>query len=209
MSHVISKAIKDCCCSFAKNIKDLDLRADGHNNGYPEKNLVFHFLNALSKKKSFRFFLEVPFKNSESGKFDLHFDFFATDGEVGIFGEAKRLLQIGTFRGICYDADRLTDKKIINQILKNGGLRANELKIYSLIIAECWEPQDRNEGLTNSQWWEDGDERKNLWKGRKWKPWFEAYWKSKLREFEFGREKINCPEENWDLFCLYAFKEWN
>lgn len=201
MSKLIESTIKKACDSFRESVASFDLRAikDGDkDNGFPERNLSFHFAKCFGGFT----FMEVPFEGSNKKRNDNHIDFFVGNKNIGIFGETKQLYSIQKFREICDDAERLNNKKVLKRILKRSKIEITE--VYILILAEAWEiknPDKKYKEYKFSEWWKSSD---YYWQG--WGKWDKEYKASKLKNFDaFGSQEL-ISIGDYSVQCLYAYQ---
>lgn len=201
MSKLIISTIEKACISFKKSVDSFDLRAikdGGKNNGFPERNLSFHFAKCFDGFA----FMEVPFEGSNRKRNDNHIDFFVGNKNIRIFGETKRLYSIGKLREICGDAKRLSNKNVLKRILERAKIKTIT-ETYALILAEAWEiknPDKKYKEYKFSEWWKSSNYD---WRG--WEKWAKERKGSKLKNFTFGSQEL-ISIGDYNVQCLYAYQ---
>lgn len=228
MSNTIKSAIKNACESFAKTVQHFDFRAitneKGYSdNGFPEKNLSFHFAKEFTGKKGRNVFLEMPFAKDNNkcflkkpkGRnhkliFNQHIDGIAKFGKNLVIWETKRLFRKDKLEAVCKDADRLANQSLKKGILNRFSDEEYE-NVYALILCETWRNIESKKNLHLVEWWKTLDYGKH-------KNWDKICKKSKLKNFtfksnlihEYGsysyKDKKNKKNktEKWAIYCLWA-----
>ena len=203
MKKHLVPSIKRACKSFGNTIKHFDLRAN-NNNGFPERNLSYHFAKEFAGKSGL-VFLEKPFAGHGDEKFDKHIDGVAFSKPTVVIWETKRLYSKEKLEDICKnDAKRLTRPRLKNQIMTK--LNLGKVDVYALILAECWKILEAKSEPKIVDWWTNDYGKEG------WEEWDRICRESDLDSFdEFGSKNIaQIKEEDgkqWDIDCLYAIKQ--
>ena len=118
MSKIIEKAIATAAKSLAKSLTNI-YPAHG-KNGLDERNLTYQLAKSFEKTSGAFVFMEVPFPNSDTGRYGKKVDLLAIDVEnkTAIFVEAKRLHNKGLSECLAEDLSRMnkaTAKSIIDE----------------------------------------------------------------------------------------------
>lgn len=156
---VIETILKDASKSFQKSIEMFYPAFD--KNGITERNQTYYIAEAFRNKYHGHAFMEVPFINTEKqkNKTDSHFDAFVFNKEIGIFIEAKRLLNLSKLQEFKNDDQRISKTNILT--IKNN--KHNEAlvknwpkRVYKLLVAEVWAPEVVENSNNIVNWWLNG-----------------------------------------------------
>lgn len=159
MFELIDNLVKQAAQKFGINLSVY--HPNQGRNGFNEKNLTYKLAHQFESSTTDAninpvAFMEVPLKNPNSERFDLHIDTILINESSVIFVEAKRLYSIEKMREMMTDWGRMEENNL-TMITKNFPNK----KIYRLIVAESWDSK-----ITD--WW-IGKETKIKW-DRTWLP---------------------------------------
>jgi hypothetical protein len=183
-NQIIENTIKKASKKFQYQLKRY-WPAEG-NNGFNERNLSFLFANSFLSRPGACSFMEVPFLNGKSNRYDQRFDAYVFDKKIGIIIECKRLHQVEKHKEILKDLKRM-NKNNVNKILRRHKNNSKPKSIYALIIAESWSPNINN-------WWINGSSEKLEWKH------------SEHRE-SMVYDIIKVAKRNQTLYWLYCYRK--
>ena len=156
------------------------------NNGFNERNLSFRFAKEFEKRPHSCAFMEVPYYNERLDKFNKRIDCLAIDNRMAIFIEAKRLYNSIKASELSKDLNRL-DKEITSSILAKLSRREKPTHVYSLLIAETWQP-------SVVDWWEGRSSA--------------ISWSKDLFPESLEKKTIKVKQfEDATLFWLYAYQK--
>ena len=183
-NQIIENTIKEASKKFRNQLKKY-WPAEGYN-GFHERNLSFQFANAFLNRPGACSFMEVPFLNDKSKRYDRHFDAYVFDKRIGILVECKRLYQIEKNKEIINDLKRM-NKTNINKVMKRHHDNSRPKSIYALIIAESWSDNIND-------WWVNGSSETIKWK-------HSEYRKNMIYDI------MEVAKRNETLYWLYCYRE--
>lgn len=151
---IIEKTITNACHNF--NLMMTHFIPAREETNMTERNISFQFAHSFSTMKSnAAAFMEVPYLNTETGKWDLHIDCYCGDADIGIFLECKRFHSVGKLDEIRTDAENRLTKENTKAALERF---ANPMPrtVYALVIADTW-----YDGY--KKWWLTGEGDTERW----------------------------------------------
>lgn len=235
IDDVIEKTIRRACVSYRDALELYEPRAGAHldeendedyrDNGFPERNLTFHFAKSFCELFSGCAYMELPFKPNNGGNYN-HIDSYVVNSCFGILIESKRLYGDGQLSAIEEDAVRLSDGGLIETIKKTYEKKCEENKNhnpkphYALILAEAW-------GEEYAEWWKSKNHKEfkkktgewiNLKTLRKFENWTARFDEKDYPLNKFSGTwgaipfwnylyKNNGQEEQDKVYCLYTYRE--
>ncbi|MGC5700725.1 hypothetical protein J4P02_11065 [Pseudomonas sp. NFXW11] len=119
-------------------------------NGINERNLTFQLANAFGARNGAHAFMEVPFLNPLTQRYENRIDCMLFDKERVFFVEAKRLFRLEKAEQLRNDFQRMNAETLAPILKKFVSPTTRTRSVYRLMLAETW-----HSNIVN--WWQKED----------------------------------------------------
>lgn len=136
MSRVINRVIQQAAQNFADSLSAF--YPSYGRNGMNERNLTFQLANAFGARNNAHAFMEVPFLNPLTQRYEYRIDCMLFDKERVFFVEAKRLFTPKKAAQLRIDFQRMGTENLAPVLEKFVAPSTKARTVYRLILAETW-----------------------------------------------------------------------
>jgi len=148
VSRVINRVIQQAAENFSHSLSAF--YPSYGRNGINERNLTFQLANAFGARNGAHAFMEVPFLNPLTQRFEYRIDCMLFDKERVFFVEAKRLFRLEKAEQLRNDFQRMNAETLAPILEKFISPSTRTRSVYRLMLAETWSPNIVN-------WWKKQD----------------------------------------------------
>lgn len=148
MSTVINRVVGEAAKKLSNSLMSF-YPAHGAN-GFNERNLTYQLARAFEARSNAHAFMEVPFKNSLTGRQSYRVDCMLFDKDRIIFIECKRLYSVEKTNELRADFARLNAENLTPLLGKFTASIPRPRKVYRMIVAEAWQRKNKA-GIVD--WW--------------------------------------------------------
>lgn len=144
VSRVIERVIRQAAESLSGSLHEF--YPSYGRNGLSERNLTYQMAKAFESRSNASAFMEVPFRNPATERYDNHIDCMLFDKERVIFVECKRLYKLEKARQLMIDFQRMNIENLEPVLKKFTASKPRVRKVYRMILAETWQK-------SVTEWW--------------------------------------------------------
>ncbi len=184
MSRVINKIICQAAENLGESLKEF--YPSYGRNGLNERNLTYQIAKAFESRSNAYAFMEVPFLNTLTGRYDYRIDCMLFDKERVVFIECKRLYKPEKAQQLLVDFQRMNATNLTPVLEKFTGRKHRSRTVYRMILSETWQ-------APIAEWW------KSSGSGRDW----DNSWLPDDR----GVIEVKTFSNGKTLYWLYAYEQ--
>lgn len=183
MSRVINRVIRQAAESLGSSL-DQFYPSYGRN-GLNERNLTYQMAKAFESRSDAYAFMEVPFLNTATGRYDYRIDCMLFDKDRVVFVECKRLYKPEKAQQLIVDLQRMNAENLAPVLEKFTAEKPRSRSVYRMILAETWQKPI-------TEWWKGSNS------GRTW----DGSWLPEDR----GVIEVKTFDNDKTLYWLYAYE---
>lgn len=108
-------------------------------NGLNERNLTYQLAKAFESRRNAYAFMEVPFLNAATGRYDFRIDCMLFDKDQVVFVECKRIYSPEKVDQLLVDFQRMNTNNLAPVLEKFTTRKLRARKVYRMMLSETWQ----------------------------------------------------------------------
>lgn len=184
VSRVINSVIRQAAENFAASLSAF--YPSYGRNGLNESNLTYQVAKAFETRSNAHAFMEVPFLNPITRRYEYRIDCMLFDNQQVLFVEGKRLFTPEKAEQMRIDFQRLKVENLVPVLEKFNPSHTRTRSVYRVILAETWQEK-------TAHWWKMKDS------SREW----DNSWLPEQR----GMVEVKTFDNGNTLYWLYAYEQ--
>lgn len=183
MNNVIKQVMDQAAANLGASL-DVFYPAYGRN-GLNERNLSYQLAKVFEARDGAHAFMEVPFMNPQTERYEHRIDCMLLDKETVAFVECKRLYSPEKAEQLRNDFARMNSHNLMPILDNFVGAHRIDRKVYRVMLTETWQK------LT-VDWWVDRDRSRS--------------WNNDWLPQDRGVVEVKTFDNGNTLYWLYAFE---
>jgi hypothetical protein len=184
VSEVITSVLQQAAQNFAASLDEF--YPSYGSNGLNERNLTYQMSKAFAARSNAHAFMEVPFLNPVTERYEFRIDCMLFDPTTVAFVECKRLYSPEKAEQLRLDFHRMSAINLAPVLEKFTRAQTSERSVYRVMLAETWQK-------ATVDWWTAKDSSRS--------------WDNEWLPDERGVFEVKTFENGNTLYWLFAYEQ--